>query len=463
VNTTTRSILVTAALALALPATASASTVEVTASAGPSASEYIEYRTTKGENNRVRVLFAKNSVVIVDKGTKRITPKRGAGFGACRATSRQRVVCPDFPLFAFLRDGNDRLSVAPGDRGEAPTSTNPVAYAESYEDTEGAVTETLLVDAGSGNDFISGSKFNDTIFPRSGLDRVEGRGGPDDIGLQPDGVTDRIIGGGGIDDVSYSIDQPLLIDLAARTGGPPGDPDTLAYIERVHGGSADDQIRGSANSEALYGEGGNDLIDGRAGNDLVVGDAPLSGGERFPNTLIGGEGDDIADTRAEPVTPTSTVDCGPGNDRHMGGVDTRLDPNCESVLLRTPFGSLTEPASEAVSYNDPMRATPVAKTPDSVTFEAVCPPEPRGGEAPCTGTIVVEKPPDAPSSAPTEQYGSANFSLTSGQRANVTVPLNAAGQAAVAGNGPVAVRVNLEFVSAGTPVGRAHLGFQADL
>lgn len=446
---TRRTALAASALALLLPSTAGASTIEVSASAGPSASEYIEYRATKGEANRVRVLFAKGSVVIVDKSTKRITPKRDAGFGRCRATSRQRVVCPAMPLFAILRDGNDRFSAAPGDHGAAPTSTDPRSYAASYEDTEGAVTETLLVDAGSGDDFVSGSKFTDTLFPGPGTDTVQGRAGPDAIYSVPDGAADSLDGGGSIDSILFLSSAGVTVDLAAGTGGPAGELDRLAQFERVHGGPGGDDIRGTDGSEALYGESGRDRVDGRGGNDMVAGDAPdvLDGS---PNDLFGGDGDDVLDTRAEKPSPTSTVACGAGNDSHVGGDDALLDPSCESALLRVGFGSLPRPADEDVLYELPMKATPVAKTPDSVTFEVPCPNRRNGA---CTGKLEVQ------------DYGSANFSFSPAERRNVTVPLSPAGQAAVAGSSPVAVRLSMDLnpVNQGQFTSRAFLGWQADL
>lgn len=449
VNTSSRIALTASALTLVLPATAGASTIEVSASAGPAASEFLQYRASKGEANRVRVLFGKNSVVLVDKSTKRITVKRDQGFGRCRATSRHRVVCPDMPLFASLRDSKDRFSVAPGDRGDAPTSTNPRSYAADYEDTEGAVTVTLFVDAGSGDDSVTGSKYDDTILPGPGRDTVDGRDGPDAIDSEPDGVIDSLDGGGDIDSISFFSSAPVSVDLAAGAGGPAGELDRLAGFERVHGGSGDDDIRGTETTDALYGESGRDHLDGRGGNDMVVGDAPdVTNGS--PNELIGGDGDDVLDTRAEKPAPTSTVACGAGNDSHIGGVDALLDPSCESALLRVGFGTVTDPETEEVLYDDPMKVTPVAKTSDSITFEVPCPKHRNGA---CTGKLEL---PD---------YGSADFSLSPGERRSVTVPLNAAGQAAVAGSSPVAVRLSMDLspVNQGQFVARTSLGFQADL
>ena len=441
---------------LALPATASASTIEVTASSGPSAEEYLEYRTTQGENNRVQVLFARNSVVIVDRGTKRITLK-SSPFGRCRATSRQRVVCPSFSLSAYLRGGDDRLSVAPGDEGSAPDSTDPLAYAEDYEDTEGAVVETLWVDGGPGNDTITGSKFNDVFVPGTGADRVEGRDGPDRIYNPLDGQVDSFTGGGGVDAVSFRSEDQLVIDLLTDLGGREGELDKIKRIERAHGGEGRDVLRGSHASDALYGEAGDDHVHGRGGNDLLVGDSPLTTGGDI-NLIWGDEGDDLVDTRAGRPR-YSLVDCGPGADRHMGGADTRIT-GCEHSLLRVAFGSLTTPDGEDVLYDDPMKVAPVAKTADSVTFEVPCP---QRRNAQCKGSVTLESP-SSGGGTPT-QYGVGEFTAPPGSRQNVTVALNAAGQAAVAGDGPVGVRVHVEFTPPSPDVLASHAdaGWQEDL
>jgi hypothetical protein len=446
--------------ALALPGAAGAATIEVTASAGPSASEYILYRVSTGEHNRVQVLMKGNRLVLVDRGTKRIRPKRNAGFGLCRATSRQRVVCPRYPLFTSLRDGNDRLTIAPGAAGAGPSSTNPYSYAESYEDTEGAVTDTTWIDAGTGDDFVSGSRFNDVIVPGSGDDRVEGRGGPDLFIVKPDGRRDLLLGHGGLDTVAFDASESLLIDLAQGIGGPAGGiPDDLVSLERVHGGSGDDHLRGTNATDALYGERGKDSIDGRGGNDMLVGDSPLNS-EPSPNELVGGDGDDVLDTRAEKPAPTSSDQCGPGTDSLLSGVDTLAAPDCELAVPRIVFGSSTSPADESLLRASPMRTVPVAKTADSVTFEVGCPALRERNHSGCGGSVILERP------ASGERLGSGPINLAAGQRGNVTVSLNAAGQAAVAGVDPIAVRLAMELQppagSQASPV-RPFTGFQADL
>jgi Ca2+-binding RTX toxin-like protein len=458
----TRIALTTVIACLALPAPAFASVIEITASAGTSSNEYLVYRTTKGESNRVQVLIKSRSLVLVDRGTKRIRTQ-GDAYGRCRATSRQRVVCPSFPLAASLRDGNDRFTVAPGDHGTAPTSTTPLDYIERYEDTGGAVVETVIVDAGRGDDLVLTSKSNDFIRPGPGRDRIEARGGADAVRIEPDGAIDSIDGGGDADAVSFNSTTPLIVDLAAGTGGPSGEPDALKQFERAHGGSGADVLRGTDHTDALYGEGGRDDIDGRAGNDFLAGDSPATF-DGDVNTLSGGDGDDFFDTRVELATPGSTAACGAGTDSYAGGVDTRLDPACELAIPRYQFDTRISPIQETLFPLSPANVAPVAKTATTVTFEVGCPSTAERNHSHCGGAINVERAPVPGLGA--EQLGSGTIDLQPGARGNVTVTLNAAGQQAVASADPVAVRVNMELAppagQQGTPA-KVFAGWQADL
>ncbi|MDQ3935312.1 MAG: hypothetical protein M3340_11870 [Actinomycetota bacterium] len=455
--------LVATVLTLTAPAAADASTVSITAGAGPSANEYIVYRASSGERNRIAVNITRRSIVLVDKGVRRIRQSKDTPFGSCRSTSPRRIVCPNIPLFVSMRDGNDRFTAAPGAAGSAPTGMNPFQYAASYIDTEGAEIITVSVNGGSGDDFMSGTKYDDDFLPGPGRDRVEGRGGPDNVFLQPDGARDVVLGDGGIDGVTFRGDSPVTIDMAAGTGGPAGDLDRIASnVERAHGGRGADTLLGSDRTEALYGEDGVDTVDGRGGNDYIAGDSPVVSEGAAANTLIGGDGDDVFDTRVYKDAPTNTIDCGPGTDAHLGDVEARINGSCESTILRLGFFPDPFPSDDEEELaGDPMKVAPVAKTSDSVTFEAVCPFNSRESTG-CSGTITLERPPGAAA----EQFGSGSFNLAMGQRGNVTVPLNAAGQAAVAGSEPVAVRVVAEVVSDNTPpagTARFRTGWQADL
>jgi hypothetical protein len=457
---------------LAVPGAARAARVEVSASTGPASEEFILYRAGKGESNRVRVKIARRSITIVDRGVRRIGLRRRRNFTNCRRTGRRRVVCPRRNVQVVLRDKSDKVSFTPGTDSPDVDHADPLALADRYGDTEGAFLEATDVNGGSGKDIITGSRYSDVITPGPGRDRVNGRGGNDDIYLAPDGRKDSIRGGGGIDGIAYTAEVPVTVDLAAGTAGPPGDTDRIQGIEQVHGGPMDDVLLGSGNADALYGEAGSDQIDGRGGNDLLVGDSP--GASRpFANQITGGPGDDIVDARsqigpnpASSLAPTTTVDCGAGNDREAGEVDDLLDPSCEAAAFRIPLDFLF---LEQPLYDVPMKVAPVARAADgSPTFEVPCPAITFPPSSGCNGTVAVERPPVAGSSAPAEKLGSGSFNLTPGQRANVMVQLTPAGQTAVASGSPVAVHVTATLPPpAGSPPGqtpsKADFGWQAVL
>ena len=453
-STRARVALAAVAATLAVPAAADASTIVITASAGPPAGKYIDYRATRGEINRVQVLIKRHSLVLVDRGAARIRTG-GTKYGRCRATSRQRAVCPRYPLSVLLRDGDDRFTAAPGANGAPPTSTSPLDYAEEpYEDTVGAVVDTVHVDAGEGDDFVSGSSSGDFIAPGPGMDRVEGRGGPDEIRVLPDGEVDRYDGGGGIDAVSFrwSI-VPLTIDLAAGTGGPAGESDVLERVERVHGGKGADVLRGSDGSDALYGDGGDDDIDGRGGNDLLVGASWLPDTDGGVNKVAGGDGNDLLDARAEPLGSAhgAAAACGAGTDSFVGYADTQVSRDCELAVPRTPLNTLI--SRETLFPASPTKILPVAQTAASLTFEVACPSVAERKHSHCGGEVWVE-----------QSFG--EIDLRPGMRGNVTVNLGTYAQDQVAGGELVAVTLGLVLAppdgGSGTPT-RLFSGWRVDL
>ena len=420
-----------ATLALALPAAAPASVVEVSASAGPAAEEYLEYRASKGEANRVQVNMKGRDVVIVDRGVKRIALKR-TPFGRCRATSARRVVCPGLSVFLILRDGDDTASFAPGADGSPPKDGDPFAFDEEYEDDEGAVDEATYVDGGAGDDRLKGTVYSDVIVPGPGRDKVFARGGDDEIHDDPDGADDHLRGGGDADALHLTSASPVSVDLAANIATAGAETDSVAGFERVHGSAGPDSLIGSDRSEALYGEGGGDRIDGRGGNDLLFGDSPsTTQGNSSPNDITGGGGDDFIDVRSRNLVTTSPVDCGDGEDVFTGEVDDQVRPSCERVALR--FGTGETFYEDPPDFDDRMRAFPVATELDGdPVYEFTCP----KGRGACSGTIALESIGQQP--AP---LGSGSFEVPAGQSANVTVNLSAEGRAAMSTARAVTVRV----------------------
>lgn len=421
---------------LALPSAAQGAAVEVTASSGPAAEEYLEFRASRGEGNRVSVNITDRNVVIRDTGAKRIRAERTT-FGACRATSRQRVVCPAMSVFVFLRDGNDRISFAPGTEEPESTEGNPFDFAEDYEDSEGAVEDSVFVDGGTGDDRIVGSRFDDFILPGTGRDKVFARGGPDWVNIDGDSANDYVRGGGGADAL-YTGAEDEIVDLAAGTLSSAGQSDSVGGFERVHTSGGADTLRGTDRAEALYGGGGVDVVDGRGGRDLLFGDSPqTSDGQSSANTIIGGDGDDFVDARSRNLVPTTSIDCGAGNDVFTGEVDDRPEPSCEQVAFR--FGTGATFYEDQPDFTHAMRAFPLRRNDDgNPVYSVTCPPANQGPNSGCGGILTLSSPTD-----PNTSYsGISEFGGGPGGTGEVVAPLNAAGRAAVAAGQPVAVRVD---------------------
>ncbi len=454
-------------LAVSAGAAAQAATVEYTASAGAASDGYIQYTASKGEDNRVTIRELKRSFIITDKGTKLLRAKTNEGFkNTCKRRNAKSLICPNefaVAVFANLRDGNDKISYLPRKPPRKPevAITDPVKLAESYEDTEGALQESAFIDGGSGNDVIRGTRFDDTIVPGTGKDRVYGLEGPDRILLQPDGEKDRISGGPGLDTVQYSGSKAVTVDLAAGTGGRGDDLDTLLSINRVHGTDSNDILRGSDGADALYGEGGNDEIDGRGGNDLLVGDSPITT-DSSANRITGGPGDDLVDARGAKLAPTTTISCGEGNDRMAGEVDDRVDATCESAVYREPRSFLPD---ETPLFDVLTPIEPVTRGADGApTFAIPCPTSEQVPNTGCTGTVTLQTPPVAGATGGVQALGSGSFAITPGNGANVAVVLNAAGKSALAVPGaPISVHVKATLAppagSSSTP-GQADYGWQ---
>ncbi|HEX8646350.1 MAG TPA: hypothetical protein VF715_05580 [Thermoleophilaceae bacterium] len=456
-------ILVTLVASLAPSSLAHAATVSVDGTAGPSAEEFISFQAAKGEVNRVLVNIGPRSVTIVDRGVSRIVLDKRARM--CRLSGKRRVVCQReqipggnrlfVPVFLQLGDRSDTARFAPGADSGDRRHDDPLAIADRYDDTEGAIVEATNIDAGPGDDIVTGTKYADVIAPGTGRDRIEGRAGDDDILLTPDGREDSIKAGGGIDGLDYSRDTrvPVTVDLSTRGARAGSERDKVYGFEQVHGGPKDDLLLGSSDGDALYGEGGRDRVEGREGNDMLAGDSPLVS-TTSANEIVAGPGDDAVDARSQghpeqfdpspQLVPTTSVDCGPGNDVEAGDVDDRLDPSCETAAFRIPEEWLPV---EDPFYDTPMRVAPVARSADgSPVFEVPCPAETRPQAAGCTGKVVIERPPVSAQPQPgtnpaPEELGSGSFSLRAGERANVEVKLNAAGRAAVAERSVVAVHV----------------------
>lgn len=137
-------------------------------------------------------------------------------------------------------------------------------------------TVAIEVNAGAGNDWLTGGSANDTLRGGAGNDSFEGGVG-----------ADVIAGGDGIDIAYYGRSgAAVTVNLTTGIGsGGIAEGDRLSGIENVQGSNHGDILIGNSAANRLEGVGGNDTLSGGKGDDTLVGG---SGSD----LLIGGAGAD---------------------------------------------------------------------------------------------------------------------------------------------------------------------------
>lgn len=217
-------------------------------------------------------------------------------------------------IFIFGFDGDDSIQINSLANGTALT-----AYGMGGHDTirvNAAVTQSVTLNGGlgddqliggSGNDFLIGGAGNDTLTGGDGNDSLTGGAGNDVyvFGETSTNQIDTIFEAAG--DVADALDFTamtsgvtvnLTSDSALATSNhrivKMGSAGQSANIENVSGGSGNDFITGNAANNVLYGNGGNDTLSGGDGSDLLDGGEgnDLLKGGNGDDTLIGGLGDD---------------------------------------------------------------------------------------------------------------------------------------------------------------------------
>jgi len=166
-----------------------------------------------------------------------------------------------------------------------------------------ATVESFTVDAGGGDDSVSGKgggglggEFSPaiTIHGEAGNDALTGGGGNDTSSGGTGGDTLRGADGG---------------DVVSGGGG----------SDTVDGGAGKDRLKGGDNGDTIDGGGGNDTLTAGGGGDVVI-------GGNANDVLDGGGGDD--DVNGGPGR--DQLSGGPGNDRCLGGPDADSITGCES-------------------------------------------------------------------------------------------------------------------------------------
>ena len=260
-------------------------------------------------------------------------------------------------LNAAAVTGNTALNLAAGTGtvdGVAITlsSIHEAVTGDGADTITGSATSTLL-DAGRGNDRVTGGSGSELILGRGGADLLGASGGNDTVegGMGNDRIfgsggadalhggadNDRVDGGAGVDTMSGGAGDDTLLGGAGNDRGFGGDGadnvngnDGDDFLrggtgdDRVSGGAGADEVHGDGGSDNLLGFGGNDTLYGGAGNDLVGGSFGNDSlfGEAGNDNLFGGEANDTIDggTGADLIFGQAGADLltgGAGNDRFV--------------------------------------------------------------------------------------------------------------------------------------------------
>lgn len=160
-----------------------------------------------------------------------------------------------------------------------------------------------FIDAGEGNNTVSGGAGDDIIFAGSGNDAISGGAGDDTI--DAGGGNNAVSGGDGNDYISTG-------DGNDAVSGGNGD-------DQVFAGNGNNVVSGGAGNDLLITGDGNDIIDGGSGNDQIDGgdgDDILNGGDGVDIILGRGAsaGDQTVVGNLYHVTSDDTLLGGEGND-----------------------------------------------------------------------------------------------------------------------------------------------------
>ncbi len=169
---------------------------------------------------------------------------------------------------------------------------------------------TIRVDAGDGDDMITGSDdFGESFFGEDGNDTLTDGGGPDSLN-GGDG-NDQIDGLGGANSLSGGDGNDTITSGADADTIDAGDgQDSISS-----GAGADSILAGQGRDTVLAGADG-DFVNGGTGNDLIIGDTgqdTLEGGNGA-DSISGGDGADVINGQGG----NDTVDAGAGNDTVRG-------------------------------------------------------------------------------------------------------------------------------------------------
>ncbi len=140
-----------------------------------------------------------------------------------------------------------------------------------------ATGEATTQDSLTSIENVTGSPFDDVLYPNNAVNVIDGGDGADSIaGVSPhgDGTGDDTFNGGdGADFLSYQ-DESTDVNINVPTGtviGGDGTTDTFSNFDFYASGSGNDQFTGDAAMNIYEGRAGNDTVIGAGGADLLDG------------------------------------------------------------------------------------------------------------------------------------------------------------------------------------------------
>lgn len=329
--TRTRILLAALVAAMAVPATASAATVTLRNGTAT-------FTAASGEANHLTIDYEGTGnayMAFEDTGVTSMTA--GAG---CSSVGAQTVRCPTTAVTTSvvvdLGDGNDYL-------GSGVFSRPSTVYGGLGNDTIHSGFGSDVVDAGAGTDTIDGWWGDDVIDGGDGADSIAGNTGRDKVTY-----ASRTAG------VSVSLD-------GTANDGATGEGDNVAAsVEDLIGGAGNDALTGDDDANTIFGGAGNDSLSGQGDVDSLEGGAGV-------DAHSGGAG---VDTIAARDGTAETVACGTEADVATVDYADTVDADCEAVDRSAPT-DLPPP----VGPDAP---------PTTVELPPVLPPAPTGG----TGNVI---------------------------------------------------------------------------
>ena len=295
-----------------------------------------------------------------------------SGYSVLVRNSDQEIVDPfgNYDELLVGTVGNDTIIGAAGDN-----IIHDEIYGYGGDDTiDNSVGGKSWIEAGDGDDVVTGGASEDRIRGQGGDDKLSGNdgndylfGGAGDDTLDGGAGDDMVLGGAGDDTIiavggsdtfdggegsdtlledntgleEFSVD--LYFDLSTGKHGVVGKEtgiDEVISVENytieeafnvtLTGDENANRFTANAGDDVLYGFGGNDTLDGGAGDDAITGgagDDVLIGGSGN-DTLTGGAGDDI-------------IYGGAGDDTYVfefQGNDTVIDSSGNNIVFADTKG-----------------------------------------------------------------------------------------------------------------------------